>query len=141
MDVYLTDQQEKVLKHILSLKRNKDNSVHMGLQMEGTCPASISEKELITELNALEQAKLITIKWGDIHHSNLNYANTIFITDKGSKYFIDKNLEKKNIKWEKKKFYIPLIFSILSLILSIISILLNDNVFPFIQKIIMSILK
>ncbi len=125
MEVYLTEQQERILKHILSLKRNQKNGVYMGLHMEGTCPDGISEKDLITGLKALEQYGLITVKWIDIHRSSLDYACEIFIEKDGSKYFNDKKLEKKNIKWEKKKFRISVILSILSLIVSVSGIFAN----------------
>ena len=60
--IKLNEQQEKILKHILSLNRSPQNSVSIGLQMD-TYPADIEEQELIKILNTLEQNNFIKIKW------------------------------------------------------------------------------
>ena len=69
----LTKEQERILKHIISLPQNAQNTVSIGNQMT-TYPDDIDDKELIQILTYLEQINFIKIKWYGVHHGNLTYA-------------------------------------------------------------------
>ncbi len=114
----ITKSQEKILKHILSLNRSPQNSVSIGSQME-TYPIGIDEKELIKTLNIFEQHNLIRLKWNGTDHDSLNYAVDITILPGGDSYFYNKKIAKKNKTWDRLKWLLPLIVSILSLVWSI----------------------
>jgi hypothetical protein len=112
----LNKQQEKVLKFLLSLPRDIDNTVSVSNSM-CTIPSNISETEFITILNSLEQNGFLKLKWINKNHDNLN--NYVTITILNENYFKEKSANniknlKDNIKW-----LIPLIISILSLIWNI----------------------
>ena len=65
----LTKEQERILKHIISLPKNGRNAVSIGNQMT-TCPENIDDKKLIQILTYLEQINFIKIKW-------MNYFSSI----------------------------------------------------------------
>ena len=114
----LTKDQEKILTHILSLNRSPQNSVSIGTHMN-TYPDKINEKELIRTLNIFEQQNLISLKWNGTNHNALNYAVDITILPNGDSYFHDKKIAQKNKRWDRLKWLLPLIISILSLIWNI----------------------
>jgi hypothetical protein len=112
----LNKQQEKVLKFLLSLPRDIDNTVSVSNSM-CTIPSSISETEFITILNSLEQNGFLELKWINKNHENLN--NYVTITILNENYFIEKSANKrKNLK-DNIKWIITLIISILSLVWNI----------------------
>lgn len=113
----LTKEQEKILKHILSLNLSPQNSVSIGNQME-TYPNGVEEKELIRILNVLEQNRYIQLKWYGTNHNNLNIAVDIFILPNGANYFTNKKVS--FVKW-----VIPLAISTTSLIVSIIALIMK----------------
>ena len=114
----LTKDQEKILTHILSLKRSSQNSVSIGNQTT-SYPIGTDEKELIRILNVFEQQNLISLKWNGADHNSLNYAVDITILPNGDSYFYDKKIAKKNKRWDRLKWITPLIISILSLVWNI----------------------
>lgn len=112
----LNKQQERVLKFLLSLPRDIDNSVSVSNSM-CKIPSKMSEKEFITTLNSLEQCNFVKLKWASIHHENLNtYVTVTFLNEN---YFKDKAANKRKNFKDNIKWFIPLGISILSLIWNI----------------------
>ena len=122
----LTKEQERILKHIISLPKNGRNTVSIGNQMT-TYPENIDDKKLIQVLTYLEQINFIKIKWISVHHDNLNYAVDITLLPDGSNYFDNKKEQSKSNRRKWIKTYIPIIISLIALVKSfeteIISIL------------------
>lgn len=115
--IKLNEQQEKILKHILSLNRSPQNSVSIGLQMD-TYPADIEEQELIKILNTLEQNNFIKIKWYGVSRSDLNYAIDIFILPECENYFENKKSLQISNRREWVRSYLPVTISFIALIKS-----------------------
>ena len=120
----LNKQQEKILKHLLSLERTAQNSVAIGNQMS-TYPKNIEDKKLIQILDSLEKSKLIEIKWRSVHHDNLDYAINISILPEADSYFKQKKISKRSSRREWIRTYIPPILSVISIILSIIALIVS----------------
>lgn len=114
----LTKEQERILKHIISLPKNTRNTVSIGNQMT-TFPENIDDKKLIQILTYLEQLNFIKIKWISVHHDNLNYAVDITLLPDGSNYFNNKKKTRSNNIKDNIKWLLPLLISILSLIWNI----------------------
>ena len=121
----LTKQEKKILKFILKRPRSHNNSVGMGSLAKGTCPENISEKELIRELNVLEQNNLIKIKWIGCNHDALESTIDVIILPDGDSYFKIKRRESGKIAWELLKWSVPLVVSIISLCVSIFAVLMK----------------
>ena len=121
----LTRQEKKILKFILKRPRTLNNSVGMGSLTKDTCPENISEKELIRELNILEQNNLIEIKWKARNHNTLSNTIDIIILPDGDSYFKIKRRESGKIAWELLKWSVPLVVSIISLCVSIFAVLMK----------------
>lgn len=124
MGYIVTKEQEKVLKHLLNLKQNINGVISVGNQMD-TYPSKISDNKLIPILNELESNGLISIKWFSPHHDNLTYAVDITILPDGRNYFKNKKEKKNNKRYERLKWVLPLVISILSLIWNIINSLFS----------------
>lgn len=120
----MTKEQEKVLKHLLNLKQNINGVISVGNQMD-TYPSKMSDNKLIPILNELESNGLISIKWFSPHHDNLTYAVDITILPDGRNYFKNKKEKKNNKRYERLKWVLPLVISILSLIWNIINSLFS----------------
>lgn len=129
----LTKAQERILRHIISIPKNAQNTVSIGNQMS-TYPKDIDDKELIQVLTYLEQIDFIKIKWTSVHHDNLNYAVDITLLPNGNGYFHSKrHMRFKNIG-DNIKWLLPSFISILSLIWNIYNTIygwyLNDLINP-----------
>lgn len=120
----MTKEQEKVLKHLLNLKQNINGVISVGNQMD-TYPSKMSDDKLIPILNEFESNGLISIKWFSPHHDNLTYAVDITILPDGRNYFKNKKEKKNNKRYERLKWVLPLVISILSLIWNIINTLFS----------------
>ena len=113
----LTKEQERILKHIISLPKNGRNTVSIGNQMT-TYPENIDDKKLIQVLTYLEQIDFIKIKWIGVHHDNLNYAIDVTLLLDGNNYFDNKKEQSKSNRREWIKTYIPIIISLIALLKS-----------------------
>lgn len=123
----LTKEQERILKHIISLPKNAQNTVSIGNQMT-TYPDDIDDKELIQILTYLEQINFIKIKWYGVHHDNLTCAVDITLLPEGSNYF-QLQAEKYKLEHREKikeiRAWITLTIAILAFCLSIVSLYLQ----------------
>ena len=73
MPVILSQRQEEILNHLIRLKRNPQNVVYIGNQMD-TYPPNIEDKELIQILKDLDANGLIHFKMVGTHKNDLYCA-------------------------------------------------------------------
>lgn len=104
MDIILNSDQERILKHLLSLQRNSDNEVYIGNQMD-TYPPNIKDKKLIRILHSLDDNGLIRFKMNGTHKRDLYVAADITILPSADAYFI----KKKHEKWNRIRSFLELL--------------------------------
>ena len=88
----LTKDQEKILRWLLSLKTDIQNTITISNSMT-EYPNGYTDKQIIKKLNEFENLGFITIKWYSPNHNDLNYAVDVTVLKDGINYFADK---KKN---------------------------------------------
>ena len=120
----LNKQQEDILKYILSLTRDPSNTVSIGNQMN-TYPPDMDDDTLLQMLHTFEESGLVRLHWNTSKRYNLNIPVDITILPDGENYFKAKKIKKKEKRWDKIKWLLPLILSILSIVWNIINSLGN----------------
>ena len=93
----LNRQQEKLLRWLLSQKRDINNTIAISNTMT-TYPKNYTEKDVIQRLNELENYELINIKWLGADHSTLNTYITISLSKDALSYFDNKKSDSKENK-------------------------------------------
>lgn len=95
----LNKQQEKFLYWLLSQKRDMNNTISISNSMT-TYPKNYTERDVIQNLNELENYELISIKWLGNNHHNLNMYITITLSKDALGYF---NNKKNNNKENRRR--------------------------------------
>lgn len=117
MPVILSQRQEEILNHLIKLKRNPQNVVYIGNQMD-TYPPNIEDKELIQILKDLDANRLIHFKMNGTHKRDLYVAADVEILPSADTYFKEKKIEQKKDTREKIRTYAPITISLIALIKS-----------------------
>lgn len=112
----LTKQQEKILKYLLSLKR--DNQNRANISKGNYTLQDISENDFITCLYYFEQCNLINTYWYDTHKKDFGKSIRIELLPSALSYFDNKRVNKKSNRRDIIKTYIPIIISSISLLKS-----------------------
>lgn len=124
MPKILTKEQERILKHIVGLKRNSQNTIAIGNQMD-TYPLNIEDKELIQILKDLDANGLIHFKMNGTHKRDLYVAADVEILPAADTYFKEMKIEKKKDRRDWIRTYIPNILSIIAIIISVLSLIVS----------------
>lgn len=117
MPVILSQRQEEILNHLIRLKRNPQNVVYIGNQMD-TYPPNIEDKELIQILKDLDANGLIHFKMVGTHKNDLYCAARVEILPTADTYFKEKKIEQKQDREDKIETYTSTTISIIALIKS-----------------------
>lgn len=130
----LTKDQEKILRWLLSLKTDIQNTITISNSMT-EYPNGYTDKQIIKKLNEFANLGLISIKWNSPNHNNLDYAIDITILKDGINYFANK---KALTKEDKRRF----VESNLAVIISLIALLKSfDSEIIWLWKQLMKLLK
>lgn len=130
----LTKDQEKILRWLLSLKTDIQNTITISNSMT-EYPNGYTDKQIIKKLNEFENLGLIAIKWNSPNHNNLDYAIDITILKDGINYFANKKALRKE---DKRRF----VESNLAVIISLIALLKSfDSEIIWLWKQLMKLLK
>lgn len=129
----LTKEQERVLKHLMSCQKDAQNCISISNQTS-THPPKIDDEKLIQILTYLEQKSLVTLKWHSPHRDNLNCFVDVSLLPNGLDYFRNKKVQKKERRWEKLKWLIPTIISIIALLWDLANTLYCSNLKDMLVK-------
>ena len=113
----LTKDQEKILRLLLSLKTDIQNTITISNSMT-EYPNGYTDKQIIKKLNEFENLGFITIKWYSPNHNNLNYAVDVTVLKDSINYFADKKKNRTSNKRDWIKTYIPITISFIALLKS-----------------------
>lgn len=113
----LTKDQEKILRWLLSLKTDIQNTITISNSMT-EYPNGYTDKQIIKKLNEFENLGFITIKWYSPNHNNLNYAVDVTVLKDSINYFADKKKNRTSNKRDWIKTYIPITISFIALLKS-----------------------
>lgn len=124
MPAILSQRQEEILNHLIKLKRNSQNVVYIGNQMN-TYPPNIEDKELIQILKDLDANGLIHFKMNGTHKRDLYVAADVEILPSADTYFKEKKIEQKTDTRDRISIYVPIILAIITAVIGIIELLLK----------------
>ena len=109
----LTKDQEKILRWLLSLKTDIQNTITISNSMT-EYTNGYTDKQIIKKLNEFENLGFITIKWYSTNHNNLNYAVDVTVLKDSINYFADKKKNRTSNKRDWIKTYIPITISFIA---------------------------
>lgn len=119
--------KEQVIKYLLSLDREYNNKLSVDVsrtKFESSEISSIGEDEFINQLSILETEGYILVNFRT-GYRDLKYYITVILYDKIINYFEDKKQKKIERRNQWIQFWIPICFSVIAIILSICSLVLQ----------------